>query len=249
MRRAKSAFSIIELLVTLAVILVVLGLAIPSLGLIRNRAIVARSLSGHQQVYSSAYAFGIDEQGQFPFPFIRREGTLSNPTYTVSNKAHDDYVPASMALQARIWVSLFVASNPGLVDVVYQGQWAPIVGRDVPPGLWGGSFVATSTMFATPPFFGIDTTQVNKSQLRPTRQSMVLYPSNKVLFEDMASWGRVPSSRTDVRSATFSFADGSAEALSQAELTGNYVMRALAWQTAPGHTTLNGLMGTDRVSE
>jgi hypothetical protein len=34
--------------------------------------------------------------------------------------------------------------------------------------------------------------------------------------------------------------------MSQADFTGDWVARALAWDIGPGHTTLNGLAGRDR---
>ncbi len=242
----KHGFTLIELLVTIGVIVVVISIMIPALKHMRDRAIVVKSLSGHRNIASMVEGYGIDRGGRLPFPYIRREGTFANPIYIASESKNGGYVAASMAFQARIWASLIVRSNPSIAALVYQGRWEPIAGRDVPNGLIGGSFVATSTMFADPQFFGINLDEVHVGQLRPTRTSQIAFPSSKVMFEDLESWGRIPSSNDESRSATFGFADGSAQGMSQNEFTGDWVERATAWQIGPGHTTLNGLAGRDR---
>ncbi len=242
----RPGFTLAELLVTIGVIILVLSLTLPVLKHARDRAIIARSLSGHRNISSMIAAYGIDRDGRYPFPYVKREGAYAHPIYSVSDSKSNGYEPAPMRLQARIWSSLLVRSNPALLELVYQGDWAPIVGLDVPNGLIGGSFVATSTMFADPGFFGIDVNDASPSQLRPTRTTQVVYPSSKMMFEDLGTWGRIPSSDKVYRSATFGFADGSAQAMSQADFTGDWVQRATAWQTGPGHTTLDGLAGRDR---
>lgn len=242
----QQGFTLIELLVTIGVIAVVLSITIPVLKHARDRAIVARSLSGHRNVFSYTTAYSIDHNGRHPFPYIKREGSYAHPIYRVADTHQPGYEPASMALQARIWPSLFVQSSPGITPLVYQGRWQPIVGMDVPNGLTGGSFVATSTMFAIPQFFGLNTDAVNTNQLRPTHTAQIKFPSSKMLFEDLESWGRIPTVDNEYRSATFGFADGSAATMSQRDFSGDWVQRTTAWQVGPGHTTLNGLAGRDR---
>ncbi len=239
-------FTLVELLVSIGVIIVVLSIMTPALKHVRDRGIIARSLSGHRNINSMVSVFGIDRNGRLPFPYIKREGSYAHPVYSVSESENDGYIPAPMAFQARIWSSLLAKSNPNLTPLVYQGRWEPIIGRDVPNGLIGGSYIATSTMFADPRFFSINPDNANASQLRPTRTSQISFPSSKMMFEDLETWGRVLNADGLSRAATFSFADGSAQAMSQSEFTGDWVQRAAAWQTAPGHTTLNGLAGRDR---
>ena len=243
---SSRGFTLVELLVTIGVIVVVLSVTIPALKHVRDRGIVARSLSGYRNITSMVVAYGIDRGGRHPFPYVKREGTYAHPSYSASDSSSDGFAPASMRLQARIWPSLLVRSNPGLVGLVYQGRWEPIVGRDVPDGLIGGSYIATSTMFADPQFFGINTNNVHPSQLRPTRATQIAFPSGKMMFEDLETWGRIGSSDDQFRSATFSFADGSAQPMSQDEFTGDWVQRATAWDVGPGHSTLDGLAGRDR---
>lgn len=239
-------FTLVELLVSIGVIVVVLSIMTPVLKNVRDRGIIARSLSGHRNIGTMVFAFGIDRNGQLPYSYIQREGSYAHSVYTVSESETEGFRPASMALQARVWASLLAKSNPSLIVLVYQGRWEPLIGQDVPNGLIGGSYVATSTMFADPQFFGIDPSNANVRQLHATRSNQIVYPSSKMMFEDLESWGRMPSSDDIYRSATFSFADGSAQGMSQAEFTGDWVQRATAWQTAPGHTTLNGLAGRDK---
>ncbi len=242
----KHGFTLIELMVTIGVIVVVISIMIPVLKHMRDRAIVAKSLSGHRNIVSMVEGYGIDRRGRLPFPYIKREGTYADPIYVASESKSGGYIAAPMALQARIWASLIVRSNPSIAALVYQGRWEPIAGQDVPNGLIGGSYVATSTMFADPQFFGMNLDEVHVGQLRPTRTSQITFPSSKVMFEDLESWGRIPDLSNESRSATFGFADGSAQGISQAAFSGNWVDRATAWQVGPGHTTLNGLAGRDR---
>lgn len=245
-RAFDTGFTLVELLVTIGVILLVLSLTIPVLKGVRDRGIVAKSLSGHRNIGSMIAGYTIDHGGRHPFPYIRRHGDYAHPFYTASDRLDEGYEPASMALQARIWPSLFAGSSPDIVALVYQGRWEPIVGQDVPNGLTGGSFVATSTMFAVPEFFDINSDLANAGQLRATRTTHITHPSSKMMFEDLETWGRIPARDEALRSATFGFADGSADAMSQEDFTGDWVLRATAWQVGPGHTTLNGLAGRDR---
>ena len=243
----KSGFTLVELLVSIAVIAVVLAISIPALKSGKDRGLVARSLSGHKNIMVMLDAYSSDRDGVHPYAYTKREGSFAHPVYVVSDHLQDGYSAASMRLQAKIWSSVLAKENSGLSAIVYQGRWAPIVGNDVPNGLIGGSYIATSTLFAHPTYFALDSDSAQARHLKPTRASFIQFPSSKVMFEDLESWGRIPNAEdTEMRSATFSFADGSAAAMSQAEFTGDWVDRVAAWQSEPGHTTLDGLAGRDR---
>ena len=239
-------FTLVELLVSIGVIVVVLSITLPALMGARNSGIVAKSLSGHRHTYAYFDMFTNDHADQFPFPYIRRDGDYADPTYSASDRPSEGYTPAPMTLQARVWASLFLEQDPEIKALVYQGRWSTIVGRDVPAGLIGGSFVASSTMFALPEYFASDPNQAVPSLLRPTRTPLVTYPSSKVLTEDLESWGRVSAGEIQERSATFGFADGSADSMSVSQFSGDWVSRPSAWMSSHGHTTLDGLSGRDR---
>ena len=239
-------FSLLELMAVIAVVGVLITLAMPVLSKSRDRGHIARSLATHRQINLLVVAHCNDHADRFPFPYIRRTGPLAYPVYEASGTPAPGFEPAGMGLQARIWASLFRERHPEITRTVYQGRWTDLVGRDVPNGLVGGSFVATSTMFADPEFFALDPGRARERHLRPTRTTQLVYPSGKMLFEDMDSWQRLTEGLETVRSATVSFADGSAAAMSLDEMTGDWVARSMAWQSAPGHTTLNGLAGRDR---
>ncbi|MCC5822818.1 MAG: hypothetical protein JJU44_05990 [Planctomycetes bacterium] len=230
----------------IAVVGVLITLAMPMLTKSRDRGHIARSLATHRQINLLVVAHCNDNAERYPFPYVRRTGSMAYPDYEASGTLGPGFERPRMALQARIWASLFRDRHPEIIRTVYQGRWTDLVGRDVPNGLIGGSFVATSTMFADPEFFALDPDRARERHLRPTKTTQLVFPSGKMLFEDLDSWQRLTEGLETIRTATLSFADGSAATMSLEEMTGDWVARSMAWQSAPGHTTLNGLAGRDR---
>jgi hypothetical protein len=243
---ARVGFTLLELLVTIGVIVVLISLMLPALSSIRDRGRVARSLSGHRQILVSLGIFGLSRDGRHPYVYTKRVGSFADPRFEVSESEGDGFAALPMASQARLWGSVVAVGGAfGLKEVLYPPRWELHREQYDEMGLVEGSYVASSTMFARAEYFGADSSRARLSQFGVTRDRQVVYPSSKVMFEDLESWGALPQT-AEIRTSAFGFGDGSASVMREDEFTGDWVDRPLAWQVGPGHTTLDGLSGRDR---
>ncbi|MFO1491800.1 MAG: prepilin-type N-terminal cleavage/methylation domain-containing protein [Kiritimatiellia bacterium] len=68
-RRIHAAFSLVELLATVAIILILLSLLLPLTGLVRQRAETARCLSNLRQVMAATNVYTSEHDGFYPSPW------------------------------------------------------------------------------------------------------------------------------------------------------------------------------------
>lgn len=85
-RHTSHGFTIVELLVTIGVIVVVLSITLPVIGSARERAWVARSLSGHREVIGSVHAYALSNRDRHPYVYVKRVGGYTDWVYEVSDR-------------------------------------------------------------------------------------------------------------------------------------------------------------------
>ena len=240
-------FSLIEILVSIIVIAAVLSITLPALSLAKDRARVAVSLAGHREVLASLGGYTRSNGGRHPFIFARRVGSYTDWRYEIGDPHEHPHEPGfdplPVHLQARSWATL--VSPRGLGGVLYPTGWESIRARDEDIGLVTGSYVASSTMFARPAYFSGELENARHDHIGATAAHRIAFPSSKILFEDLESWGLLANT-PQRRRASYGFADGSASVLGDGALRADWVERPVAWASAPGHTTRDGLRGLDR---
>jgi len=238
-------FSLIEIIFSIIVIAAVLAVSLPALSRAKDRARVAVSLAGHREVLASLHRYTRSNDGRHPYIVARRVGSYTDWSYEIEHAHEPGYEPLPMHTQARSWATLVSARAPGLKEVLYPRGWESIRARDEEIGLVSGSYVASSTMFARPAYFSGDLEDAQHHHIGETSAHLIAFPSSKVLFEDLESWGLLHNSE-NWRRASYGFADGSASVLGGWALQSDWVDRPVAWVSAPGHTTRDGLRGLDR---
>ncbi|MCC6428086.1 MAG: type II secretion system protein [Phycisphaerales bacterium] len=167
-------FTLIEILVTIAVIAVLLSLSAPALHKIRARAMAAATLSNVRQSAQVLTAYTADWRGSFPAFLDPRADS-----WKLEIKAQgitmdiDRYFLAGM-----LW-------HLALADMYYDGRTdsesvysAEQLSRDGPGGM---PFMLPCAFFAEPLFWN-QRTRTGPGQYRGTRQDQVVYPSDKSLL-------------------------------------------------------------------
>lgn len=231
-RHNAPAFTIIETLVSITVVAAVIGITLPALQGMRDQARSVRSLSGHRSV-AAAWSMHADRnRGRYPFPTDADFNALPHP-------------PAvTMATRAFLWSEVLLPEHPELQQVLHPPEW-PIQPEQRSSG-WGGAqphaFFASGTLFADRHYFDPARTPVG-TMARAIRSTEVAHPSSKVLVQDLS---RTALHSVGERTPTYAFIDGSAAAIGDPGLSGEWLERPNLFLSGPGHSTLYGVRGTDR---
>lgn len=83
-RRSRSAFTLVELLAVVGIVLLLLSLLVPSLSSARSRAETAVCISQLRQISTATDLYSGDQQGQYPDPWrwVWSDGASGNWQYT-----------------------------------------------------------------------------------------------------------------------------------------------------------------------
>lgn len=238
---AAPGFTLLETLVSLAIISLLVVLIAPNLGAVRRSARTTSalaSLSGHSRVFA---------------------------TYSMDNRefapAITDPVATSTVLRVEDFVFEFEYFRPmdswhiALADPYYHASFQDRA--FVEPGHSPSvvtTFTYSPTFLADPTFWRPETRRSDRSQLRPTRLTEVLFPDKKGMLLARETYQESPSVGSyghDV--APLSFVDGSvAVVLGRNQVRGYptglgqwYQNGVYAFDIA-GLMTLDGIRGTDR---
>lgn len=233
-RRATDAgFTLVETLAVIAVLAATISIVLPTLSGSRVRAATIRSLSGHRGLLAELTAYTAQHRDLHPYP-VTSMFDPARPT---------DRPPLDINAQCRLWTGLLAHDDPAVTELVYPPSWDEVRANDTKRGVVTGSFVASATWFAAPSYFE-RRFEPRAAQLRPTRAYEIVFPSSKMMLDDLAVWPLL-SDATQHRT-TFGFADGSAEQIDENDLLGEWVDRPRLLITGHGHSTLHGLAGRDR---
>ena len=236
-------FTLVELLVTLAIIAIVVSLLIPHVASVRARAQNLQSTANLRSHVLTVSTYAGDYAESAPF--------LTDPraTYTVLRGGGEVVtVP---------FFTLFCSWNVGLADN-YLGQNARHESLVVPWAARPWPFVLYfygDTCITRPEYWRYESRRADGSQLRSTNLAEVLFPSQKgVIYELGWASGHRPSRDPGRSNVRFGLVDGSAREFRSSEIRSGYVYGSqmpgqsppTGWGSAlPVMGTIGGVHGRD----
>jgi prepilin-type N-terminal cleavage/methylation domain-containing protein len=170
-------FTLLELILTVAIFGLLAALIAPSLGATRHSARVVKSLSNLRQHAASVHSYAGEHRDLFPY--------LADPQSTFSIircRSADIAVPVRYFTSVEYWWL-------GLADGYYNGQWnspaflSPFDRWYRSPGRYSSYVMACSTI-ARPEFYSLEERREPPLQFKPVKMSEVLYPSHKGILTD-----------------------------------------------------------------
>lgn len=236
-RLRPGAFSLVELLVVLAVVAVLVAIAIPALRSARDRARLAVGLSNQRQALAAIFAYGQDfREG---LPFLGTPGRPDEPVKLGEIALSSSYFTAN----SRFWPSLLAGTY-----VTQNAIFSPVrMGLDNDPRIVSGLLALAHGSAAAPEYWRADE-PVREAHFRGARFAEIDSPEAKGLLLDLGR-GVFSSSGTKAPWIAVGWADGAA-ATRPCVLDENdplIVVKpgygAIAW---PVLSTRDGLAGRDR---
>lgn len=238
-------FTIIELMVVVALIASLTALLIPALALVRQEARVLRSLSNQRQLATALHLYA--ESHRDCFPHFKPLGTSWDPALVLGWPSVHSYFGAHQTM----WLALVAPHDESTLRMaVYTSpSRAAIIPDNEPERLFTTYLTAyflSPTLTADPRVFDEPVSRWpvidSPALIRPVRQSEVLQPSRKGVILDMAITAR-PSMLPNVAA----FADGSAARIDAdnppVPPSGVHAGRIY---TLPVLSTRHGVRGVDR---
>lgn len=179
---ARRGFTLIEILIAMAIIAVLIAISIPTLAMMRVRSVTSGSLSNLRQHAIAFHAYTTDWSDTLP-RFIRPDGThdLSNAAGGTNPFSYPFQERYPYFSQSVFWPFALLQSGS------YQSEWnaeifyIPGANRLDPHSMSDINYQYTATAVSSPAFWR-ETTRTGPSQWVGVRISDVRYPSNKVLL-------------------------------------------------------------------
>lgn len=251
LRERVPAYTLVELLVSLAVLGVLVGLAIPAMFSARTRARAARSLSDIRQHAVTLNVYVADHDGFLPC--FLKDGEISDRPASVGWDPNPSESTSRFATHAS-WPYLAYASRADAGDSLAS----PFAPR---PFLRLSYYL--SCTFDTRPEYWVPETRGGREQLKPSPLALTSSPSRKFLLLDVAAWydlsatpgsdtepfGRIEGLAVDRPGGnSAAFVDGSARGVRHAQLRPGYtqgdgLLHPFDWPA--GLHTHQGTLGTD----
>lgn len=223
------AFTLLELLIVIAIVAVVVSLLVPALQHARAGAQDIQSLANLRTHAQTVSTYVIDSDDVFPY--------LTDPeaTGTVLRGGGQSVVVPFFFLYAS-W-------NVGLGDEYYDGRISggPFTVPWVVPVLPYTHYWYGDSFISRPEYWNYSTRLADGSQLRPTRASEVTYPSMKGLIYEMGWNSQATPYRGQGSNVRFSCVDGSAAAHRPQDLRTPYAFGSVVG--TPGPQTLQMHLG------
>jgi|GEM_PF-2226023 len=177
---ASTGFTLVELMVSISIIAVLLGVLAPALGAARRRAVEIELLSSERESMRLISLYSADNGGAFPLfgtpltndAHIQWNGKRIALTYWQQSEYWGLYLASKG--YAGAWITKGPRANPSAFDDEYVDPECP--GCSVDQRSW---FTLSFTVFASPAYFKQGAQQQNKSLHKPQRQDAVVFPSKK----------------------------------------------------------------------
>ena len=244
-RPVNAGFTLIETLVVVSIIVLLVGLLLPSLEGMYFSSKQTRQAIRQRETYSAVMAYIEDYKNTLPY-----FGTVGDPygPITIDGVVFED--SNYFSTPNRFWASVLVPE--------YVPERSMLESRSMTEGLAalgmseviiGAESVLTGTAYAAPKFFH-DRDQgeaLDFSQFRATRRFEMIFPSDKVLLISWWGGGGNPDFATDDSfDYPATFGDGSTTWFSYDELIAMPTALVPFGGAIPTHTTYNGISGRDR---
>lgn len=251
---SKPGFTIIEMLVTVGVLAVLVGLVIPAASQIRAQARRAGALTSTKQFVSTFLAYSNDYKDVFPF--LLNTEPYSNPGIQLPTAPPTICRVDSHFTQSFMWSALL---KDTYLDGRCDGPDFQLYSSNNTHTCWP-SLLYSCSMLASPEFWNLNT-RVGPEQWRPVRAGQVRFPSAKViLFENYADDERVYIGAytylaVDRRPIVMGLVDGSARYV-RPDQFGQSCFGLGTWpgypllttrSTLPVNFTLDGVRGRDII--
>jgi len=181
------AFSLIEMLVVIAVIGILLAIALPSMKEARRSAKESAAAAVQRQLYHGLQLYANAYQGAFPYLAVP-----GNPEAGVVARGYSVPDFSYFGGQSVFWLSVVAPEYYEPVDArvdVGFGKYPPGQNPDYPggpPEMVRSQIQLSQSCFARPSYFAGDIPPETLEDLRGTRWDDLKYPSNKGLIVDSA---------------------------------------------------------------
>lgn len=245
-RRHRRAFTLLELLVVMSIIVLLLSLLVSALRPVRVKKELTRQLSMHHQLILAINLYASDERGYFPYfatvgdPYgpILVDGFNVAPT--------TPYFGALGAFWAAIVVPRYFDSQKA---VEFENWHYTSRIRAWPTNVFATQFGMTHGAVSAPAYWDGDTPPENLSLLHGMRMEQTRYPSQKVLLLKSAHADKTLHYSLDVEGwrTTVGLVDGSARIVTWPDdlRPNNFVYRPFGARPWEGAATRHGLHGRD----
>ncbi len=172
--RGRAAFTLVELILVIALIALLAALLVPSLGGSRRSARMTGTLSNLRHHGTIFAAYTAEHRDQFP--------ALTDPlaTYSVIR------TPSGSIAVSSLYFGVDVFWWIGLAEQYYAGAWngplfrSPLATSNIGPN----AYLMSCTLIAAPEYYNPETRQALPAQLRPVRATEVVWPSQKGILVD-----------------------------------------------------------------
>jgi len=240
---AQKAFTILEVLVTIAVLSGLLFVLLPSLGGVRDAARESISLSNLRQHGTTTVVYQGDWNGVFPY--------LTNPRASETIIRFPDGRPPRQLRYFDAWFGWSDALGPNYYNGYDDGSFSsPFEDRL----LWGTHYWYSCSFLCRPEYWNTKTRLDGRSQWRPTRVHECIYPSNKAVFIDVTPFNQdLEEAFNQFQSIRMAFVDGSASRLVRSQTLlgypfgdGDFSQSVHVGPGTPGLHTIDGIRGRDR---
>jgi len=237
-----AGFTLIEILVVIAVIAVLMGIAIPTLWGARRSAVITVTLANQRQADQVLRLYLQDHNELYPNwgepGTFAAELNWDEQDQFITDRWWDQSVYWGLYLHMlgyEGWTSLGPASADGSYEQAVRE--ADCVGCDLMS--W---HVITNTAYAAPPFWD-EAIPPDKQYHKALRSTSIAYPSNKgILILRRGVMGQSRSLDQDM----IHFGDGHGETLLRSDLTPGVIRGVMNSNGYPVHNTPNGFLGRDR---
>ena len=195
------AFTIVEMLVSVGIVALLIGLLVSVLAPARDHAATTRALSTGRQLLASTLMYAGDHDDGLPC-FGARGDPYEPVTFFGWRPIHPQgYFRANEWHWASLVVPDYFDAPPGVaIAALTSDDMLPAAGGEPPPDrLFRSSFLMTDTAFAAPAYWKTDEPSEDLSLIRGTRTSEIAFPSLKGIVMEFGEIGFVDPSHSSRR--------------------------------------------------